>query len=122
MQYVQKPRLRSIANVNLVGTEMDKDVLVSHQISTTSAKNYYISFQHLCLDTKIQFCIPFICVVGKTNTIFLYRIFEFFRSIRWHTQRCVENSINKNSIGLPLHTDERDTDKRKWFSNQYENL
>ena len=32
-------------------------------------------------------------------------------SRRWHTQRCVENSITNNSIGLPLHTDERDTDK-----------
>ena len=27
-----------------------------------------------------------------------------------YTQRCVENSMTKNSIGLPLHTDERETD------------
>ena len=44
-------------------------------------------------------------LVSLINTLVL-----FFRSRRWHTQRCVENSITKNTIGLPLHTDEKDTD------------
>ena len=52
-------------------------------------------------------------VVELFNMILLY----FHRSRRWHTQRWYRKFETRNSIGSPLHTEDKDTEIRIAYEN-----